>query len=94
MMVLSCVDSSRPRAGGNESNAHRLLRFQLTDGQTQCGAFEYTSLKTLTASIISPGSKLRILPGTRFVGGMLLLEPGGVDVLSAAAISGATAERY
>lgn len=58
----------------------RLLRMQLTDGVSQCGAIEYMPLGNKSSWL--PGETLTILAATRCVGGMLLLQPELVHVSS------------
>ena len=91
LQVVSAVNAGVPAHGATSSTATRLLRLQLTDGHSQCGAFEYKPLGTLDAARTTPGAKLLVTTGARFVGGMLLLEPercqflgGRVEALAAA----------
>ena len=59
----------------------RLLRLQLTDGKSQCGAFEWQPLGSVSPSYLRPHSQIRLGPATRCVKGMLLLTPEDVEFL-------------
>ena len=83
LQIVSVVDAgcarseerTRSPSEAGRSHGKRLLRMQLTDGTSQCGAFEYVSLGAVDPLNLTKGAKLVAKRGTRRVGGMLLLEP-------------------
>ena len=90
--VLSAVDASRALTSpiNNESSSsRRLLRLQLTDGNAQCGAFEYKPLGAVGKAYLRRGAKIKIKLGTRVAGGMLLLVPELTEWFSAAPLDAA-----
>lgn len=82
--VLSCVDASAPIGSQRDlaEGSARLLRFQLSDGVSQCGAFEYRPLGKLDEKMLRPGATIRIAAGTRVAGGMLLMTQEEVEWIS------------
>ena len=82
LQIVSAFDAGVPAHASHASSGSRLIRLQLTDARSsQCGAFEYQSLGHVPEESITPGAKLRVKSGARFVRGMLLLEPSVIEFL-------------
>ena len=81
LQIVSVIDAGAPARMPASSGHHRLLRLQVTDGVSQCGAFEWISLGDVAEAQLLPGAKLRIKSGARLAGGMLLLDPLTVEWL-------------
>lgn len=81
LQVVSLRDISQSSIDASFKNSQRrLLRFVLTDGQSEVKAIEYVSIPFITEEI-SPGTKIRLENNVPVHSGILCLNPKVVTVL-------------
>ena len=58
LQLVKVRNCSAPKSNEESKSAPRLLRIQLTDGQSQCQAVEMENIQALTLNL-APGTKVR-----------------------------------
>ena len=92
LQVISCRDVSRPTVerldlsdettmSPSENAPKRLLRFQLSDGNTEVTAVEFQPCSQLKLRLLCPGTKLLLRGEIEVENFMILLRPRNVVVL-------------